>query len=137
MNQMIRKLSLSCLLAVLISFTIPPAFAQDTAAQLSGTVLDSSGSVVPNAHLTIQNAATNLSKETDSDGNGAYIFRELPPGVYTLTIKAEGFSIYLQKGLELTVEQHATLPVHLKVGGSSSHPGGAVFRGFWQASMLC
>jgi hypothetical protein len=119
MNQMIRKLSLSCLLAVLISFTIPPAFAQDTAAQLSGTVLDSSGSVVPNAHLTIQNAATNLSKETDSDGNGAYIFRELPPGVYTLTIKAEGFSIYLQKGLELTVEQHATLPVHLKVGGSS------------------
>jgi hypothetical protein len=73
----------------------------------------------PNAHLTVQNEATNLTKQTDSDATGGYVFRELPPGVYTLTVKVGGFSTFVEKGVQLTVEQHATLPVHLQVGGSA------------------
>lgn len=119
MNQMFRNLSLLSLLILAISSAVIPAAAQDTAAQLAGTVVDSSGGVIPQAHLIITNAGTNLTKQTDSDGTGAFVFRELAPGTYTLSVSASGFESFVEKGIQLTVEQHATLPVSLKVGSNS------------------
>jgi len=119
MNQMFRNLSLLSLLALVIMSIGLPAAAQDTAAQLAGTAQDSSGGAVPRAHLTITNEGTNLTKQTDSDGTGAYVFRELPPGIYELKVTSPGFESFVEKGIQLTVEQHATLPVKLKVGSNS------------------
>jgi len=116
MKQTFRNLSILSLLAVLISLVISPAVAQDTAAQLSGTILDASGAAVPHAHLTISNDGTGLTKQTDSDETGGYVFRELPPGLYSLSVSSDGFTAFVQKGIQLTVEQHATLPVRLKIG---------------------
>jgi hypothetical protein len=95
------------------------ALAQDTSAQLSGTVTDSSGAAVTHAHLTVRNEATGLTRQTDSSDTGGYVFRSLPPGIYTLSVDANGYSPYVQKGAQLTVAQFATLPVQLKVGGTS------------------
>ena len=119
MKQTFRNLPLLSLLAILISYVIPQAVAQDTAAQLSGTVMDASGAAVPHAHLTISNDGTGMTKQTDSDDTGGYVFRGLPPGVYSLSVSADGFTAFVQKGLQLAVEQHATLPVRLKTGGST------------------
>src|SRR6202789_2910727 len=119
MKPMCRNLSLLGLLAFAIVCMALPAAAQDTAAQLAGTVQDASGGGVPHAHLTIANQDTNLTKQTDSDGTGAYVFRELPPGPYTLSVSMSGFQSFVEKGIQLTVEQHATLPVSLKVGSNS------------------
>jgi len=60
-----------------------------------------------------------LDQKSDSDAVGGFVFRELPPGVYTLSVNADGFSSFVAKGVQLTVEQHATLPVRLKIGGST------------------
>jgi Carboxypeptidase regulatory-like domain/TonB dependent receptor len=119
MKQIFRNRFLLSLLAVLISSMTIPAVAQDTAAQLAGTVLDGSGAAVAHAHLTITNNATGMKKQTDSDGTGGYVFRELPPGTYSLSVSGSGFNSFAQQGLLLSVGQHATLPVQLKVGGSS------------------
>ena len=71
MRQIFRNRILLSLLAVLISSVTIPAVAQDTAAQLAGTVLDGSGAAVAHAHLTITaNNATGMKKQTDSDGTG-------------------------------------------------------------------
>ena len=43
-------------------------------AQLRGTVLDSSGAVVPAAGIEIANEATGVTAKTVSDGSGRYIF---------------------------------------------------------------
>jgi hypothetical protein len=107
------------LMVLLILSVVLPAIAQDTAAQLSGTVLDSSSAVVPHVHLTISNDGTGLTKQTDSDDTGGYVFRELPPGIYSLNVSNAGYASYVQKGIQLTVAQHATLPVNLKVGAST------------------
>ena len=93
--------------------------AQNTAAQLGGSVSDASGGVVPNAHLSIKSEGTGLVRETNSDGSGAYVFRALPPGVYDITVTAPGFQSFVQKGVQLTVAQVATLAVGLKVGSTS------------------
>ena len=119
MRNTIRKLSLLIPAVLLLSFAAHQGTAQDTAAQLAGTVLDSSGGVVPHAHLTVNNEATGLTKQTDAGDNGAYVFRELPPGSYSLTVSTSGYATFVQKGIQLSVEQHASLPVHLKVGGST------------------
>ena len=119
MKQKFRTLSLLSLLVVLISSVIPSAVAQDTAAQLAGTIMDASGSAVAHAHLTISNDGTGMTRQTDSDDTGGYVFRALPPGTYSLSVSADGFTAFVQKGLRLTVQQHATLPVRLKIGGST------------------
>ncbi|GGH17124.1 TonB-dependent receptor [Silvibacterium dinghuense] len=93
--------------------------AQNTAAQLGGTITDTSGAVVANAHLSIKNEGTGLVREADSDASGTYVFRALPPGVYTLTVGAPGFESFVQKGIQLTVAQNATLAVGLKIGSTS------------------
>ena len=119
MNQMSRNLLVLGLLVLAISSVGLPAAAQDTAAEMAGAVLDSSGGAIPHVHLTITNEGTSLTKQTDSDGTGAYVFRELPPGIYTLSVSASGFTSFVQNGIQLTVEQHATLPVILKVGSNT------------------
>jgi hypothetical protein len=119
MNQMSRNLSVLGLLVLAISSVGLPVAAQDTAAEMAGAVLDSSGGAIPHVHLTITNEGTSLTKQTDSDGTGAYVFRELPPGIYTLSVSASGFTSFVQNGIQLTVEQHATLPVILKVGSNT------------------
>src|SRR6266576_3569592 len=52
--------------------------------RISGTVKDKSEAVVPNASVTITNAATNLSRTTSTDDNGFYTVTNLPVGTYAI-----------------------------------------------------
>jgi hypothetical protein len=119
MKRRFRNLSFLSLFLLLIFSVAIPASAQDTAAQLTGTVVDSSGGAIPHAHLTVTNQGTSLTKQTDSDDTGGYVLRELPPGTYMLRVSMPGFESFVAKDIQLTVEQHATLPVNLKVGNVS------------------
>src|ERR1700691_1559392 len=58
---------------------------------LSGTVLDSSGAVIPNATATLTNAATQQKFVSTTNETGAYHFSELGPGKYSLVVTAPGF----------------------------------------------
>jgi hypothetical protein len=110
---------LFCFIAILFCCAIARLAAQDTSAQLAGAVLDSSGGVVPGAHMTVWNEATGLSRQSDSNETGSYVFRALPPGVYTLRVNATGYTSFVQQGIQLTVAQNATLPVKMKVRGGA------------------
>ena len=94
-------------------------FAQYTTATLSGTVSDSSGAVVGDAKISVQNIETGLHRETQSGSNGAFTFTALPVGKYQLTAEKPGFSKYLQSGITLALDQSANVPVQLKVGDIS------------------
>src|SRR6478672_11611267 len=59
----------------------PAAFAQN--AQISGTVKDQSGAVIPGATVTARNVDTGLSRVAVSDGTGEYRLVSLPPGHYS------------------------------------------------------
>ena len=88
-----------------------------TSARLSGSVTDTSGAVVPGAHVTAQNTGTNLEAAVDSDANGNYAFNSLPPGQYKLTAALAGFETLVNTGVSLTVGQNATLNLAMKPGG--------------------
>ena len=59
-------------------------------AQLSGSVHDPSGAVVPGASVAVSDASKGFNRSTTSDGQGNYQFLLLPPGTYTVKLSVDG-----------------------------------------------
>ena len=95
------------------------AFAQTSTSQISGSVTDSSGSVVPNAVVTLQNEATGvIQKQTTTDA-GVYAFPSIPVGTYTVSVEATGFKTSLRSGNTVQVNTPVTLDFRLEVGSAT------------------
>jgi len=106
-------ISLVVVLLALTSFT----FSQTSStSSLRGTVTDPSGSAVAGAMVVLANAESKTERTAATGSQGVYQFLFLPPGTYTLTVGATGFSRYEQTGLELLVNTPATANVQLKIG---------------------
>ena len=91
-------------------------FAQETTAGLQGTVKDPSGAVVANAQVVVTGNTLVGDKTYKTDSNGYYRFANLPPGVYAISVKAEGFSTLKKEGLVLEVGHLPTQDLTLQVG---------------------
>ena len=103
--------SLFCFLAVLSG----SAWGQ-TKASLRGTVTDQSGGVVPGAKVTLTNTGTGISHTTTTGSDGSYLFDLVQVGTYKLTVDKPGFSIFLQDGIVLELNQNGRQDVALKIG---------------------
>jgi outer membrane receptor protein involved in Fe transport len=75
-----------------ISMTLAAQSTGVTTGDLKGLVRDGGGKAIAQAKVTLSDDATGLSRAVMADGNGAFAFRLLTPGAYTLTIEAPGFS---------------------------------------------
>jgi hypothetical protein len=64
---------------------------------LTGNVTDQTGAVVPGARVEAVNVGTKIGKATTTNGNGAYQFTDLLPGIYRVTISAAGFRAQVQE----------------------------------------
>ena len=93
-----------------------PCVAQVASAELSGTVFDASGSVVPGGKVTATNLATNVSRTAESGKDGSYVLTQLPPGDYTLNVEAPGFRKLVQSGITLQINQQARVDLSLQLG---------------------
>ena len=101
--------------STLALFLTTALFGQKTG--LTGTVIDPSGAVVPNAAITITGTQTGAQRSTQTDTQGHYTLNELTPGTYKLSAKAPGFSELIIGKVELLVNQPATLVITFeKVG---------------------
>ncbi|HKW97142.1 MAG TPA: TonB-dependent receptor [Bryobacteraceae bacterium] len=92
---------------------------QFTTASLSGNVTDQSGASIPDAKVTVTNIDTGFTQIATAGPAGDYLFSRLPVGKYKLTVEKEGLQTYIQSGIELTVNQAATLNVTMSVGAVS------------------
>ena len=88
-------------------------------AVLSGTITDQSGAVVPSATVTATNTETGAVRDTVADGVGHYQISSLPVGQYQIDAKKSGFQETVRTGVELAVNQSATVDLTLQVGESS------------------
>jgi hypothetical protein len=77
--------------------------AQVNTVNLSGTVLDPQNLVVAGAKVTVKSLATGAERTTTSDAAGRYEVVGLPPGNYSLTVEAKGFSTLTNPSLTLTL----------------------------------
>jgi Carboxypeptidase regulatory-like domain len=94
--------------------------AQNTYAALHGTVTDSTGSVIPNATVTVLNTTTGISTVRQGDSNGYYIFTQLQVGgPYTVTVSASGFENFVSTGLVLNVNDNRGVDAKMTIGAAS------------------
>jgi hypothetical protein len=115
MEAVMRQASFGAFCLLLLHFLSVGASAQATS-RVTGTVLDSTGAVVPNAVVTLTNEATNVSVGTRTTSTGTYVFDGIVSGTYTVTIAAAGFSTFITHGNVLTIAQPMVVNATVRVG---------------------
>ncbi len=105
----------ACCVVALIAASIA-ASGQLSTATASGTVADPTGAAVPNATVVFTQTATNFTRTTTTDSQGAYQAPFLPIGPYRVKVDAAGFKSMVQSGIVFTVNQQATLNFTLQIG---------------------
>src|SRR5213594_4830698 len=99
-----------------IAVVAPTAGAQSTTAQISGTIKDQSGAVLPGVEVTITQTATGAKRTAVSNETGNYVLASLPLGPYMLEAGLPGFKTYVQTGIVLQVDASPTINVVLQIG---------------------
>ena len=98
---------------------LPACQAQQTLGAIVGTVTDATGSVLPNATVTVVGEETNLTRTGRSNSSGSYALPNLPIGTYTVTFTLDGFSSQRYPGIVIQADRTVTLPTTLKIGAIS------------------
>ncbi len=92
--------------------------AQGLTGQLSGTVADAGGGVMPGVTVVLKNAGTNQTRETITGADGAFVFPDLLAGTYDVKLSMSGFKTYEQTGIKVSANERVALrPIALEVGG--------------------
>jgi len=99
---------------VLVACT-PIARAQDTGA-INGQVLDPTKAAVPKVTVEAVNEDTGFSRQAESNPEGAFFIRALPPGRYKLTAQVPGFKAFTRTGIQVSVGENTRADVQLEVG---------------------
>ena len=111
----------SLLLPVLFHLfgSLQPVSGQTATGQITGTVKDSSGAVLPQIQVTVRNQDTGFTRDTNTSGSGDYAFTLLPVGSYSVSAEQKGFSTAKQSDIRLNVDQVQRVDLTLAVGATT------------------
>lgn len=99
---------------VLSAVLASAAFAQT--AQLTGTVTDASGSLMPGATVAATNLNTGVVRESVTNDAGNYLITGLLPGSYRVTAEKRGFKQVRRDLVTLAVDQVGGINFTMEVG---------------------
>jgi hypothetical protein len=101
--------------AMLASMT---AIAQETRSTILGTVKDQSGAAISGATVDVTNTETNTTAKLSTNSSGYFEAPYLLPGVYSITVTAQGFKRHVQQGYTLTVNSRQNVDISLEIGAA-------------------
>ncbi len=116
MQPFLTRLVLAVLLAA--GLMAGAANAQVLYGSIVGNVTDPQGAALPGVSVTITNTGTGLRLDTVTDDTGSYVFRNLLPGNYNMTLSAKGFKEMQQEGIIVTAGNPKRTDVALQIGGA-------------------
>src|SRR6266852_3772738 len=116
------KFSRFVLIALFAALLCAPGYAQTTA-RLDGIVQDQTRAVVPNAKVVAVNTKTQATADVVTDGSDNFVFPQLQPGIYNVTVESAGFRRSVLSNVELTVGGTVSHNVKLEVGKTSESVG--------------
>ena len=118
-SQFLRYAFLLLMAATLVLVQSEFSIAQIATATIKGRVTDASGAVVAGASVVLRNASTNVPQTAISNSTGDYVFVNVEPGPYTLSVTKEGFKQINEPVFTLAVNQTTTHDMVLQVGTST------------------
>ena len=89
-----------------------------TSAGINGSILDSSGALIPGAHVVMTNLETDAKRETVSNDSGAYQIPLLQPGAYSIAARKQGFK-QVTRDIRLELNQVAEIDFNMETGAVS------------------
>ena len=101
------------LVAALVLAIVPGAFAQVAGGNITGTIQDEQGGVLPGVTVTLQ--GVDITRSAVTDETGVFRFLNLAPGSYRVTASLQGFTTIVREGVVVTVGSNVDLPVRLRV----------------------
>jgi hypothetical protein len=93
-----------------------PAHAQESSAQITGTVTDTSGAALAGASALIASQDTGATRQVKTNQSGEFLAPALVPGRYRITIESPGFQTFVTEGVVLAIGEKASLKFSLTVG---------------------
>ncbi len=111
-----KLMRVSCSFLILIALGLTVAIAQTGTSNITGSVRDVNGAVVPGATVTAKNEATGVTSTQTTTDSGLYAFSSLPVGKYTITVEKQGFKTLQKTGNVLEVGTPLTVDAALEVG---------------------
>ncbi|MGA8593253.1 MAG: TonB-dependent receptor [Bryobacteraceae bacterium] len=107
------------LMAFFAAFLSLPSQAQINTATIAGTVKDQTGANLAGAQVVVENVASGVRREVQTNSDGAFSVPLLQPGQYDVTISKDGFQTVKNSGVELVINQVAAVNVTLQLGSTS------------------
>jgi hypothetical protein len=116
MRPFLTRLALAALLAA--GSLAGAANAQALYGSIVGNVTDPQGGILRGVSVTITNTGTGLKLETTTDESGSYVFRNLLPGTYNMTLSHSGFKEMQQSDVIVTAGNPKRVDVMLQIGAA-------------------
>ena len=105
-----------CTLLLLASLSAGLALSQAVSATLLGSITDSTGGTVPAAQVVVTETNTGISRSAKTGTAGNYVFADLPPGTYSVSVELTGFRKAVRAGVDLLVNSSTRVDLTLTPG---------------------
>ena len=116
-----KRLVLLVTVAWSLSALLPNLNSQSVTGQITGTVADAAGAVVPGAVVKLINDLSQQTHSFNTENNGSFVFTNLVPGSYSIQITQPGFKVYAQHGITVAAQERVDLhEIRLSVGDVTS-----------------
>ena len=109
-----------CFAVLVVLLACKLSLAQVLYGTITGNVTDPTGLAVGGAIVQALNSGTGLVKQQTTNETGTYLFSDLQPGTYKITITNQAFSPAVQEGINVTANQERRVDAVLQVNKVSS-----------------
>jgi len=124
-------LSIESLVGLIVMLFVGASLASSQPAfgRIIGRVRDSSGASLANCVITVEKAGTSFRRSTMADAAASYVFRNLEPGVYKVTMMAPGFQVTEYTDIRLFAHQSIRIDGQMIAASESNIRGRAIRAG--------
>jgi hypothetical protein len=112
-------LTLWCTAALLGLGGVSAAHAQVLYGSLTGNVIDPSGAGIPGAKVTALNVDTGVSRDTQTDMRGVYLFNDVALGNYKVTVSSAGFQPTTEENVRVNANEVRRADFNLQISQST------------------
>ena len=81
--------------------------AQQISGSITGVVKDSQQAAVVNAKVTLNSNEQGTNRDGMTSADGSFVFTQVQPGTYTVSVEAAGFKKFEQKEIKIFANDRA------------------------------